>query len=256
MTTTIALAAFPKSGVTYLSSLLFYSCFPAAKPEDHERSCIIDIHAYPWDNAEACDGRIFLKTHFSYPQHVKVAGRPEKALYLVRDPLDIMNSAYDFHKLLDENYAESRQAFVDRWIASGGGDFEFAGPWVEHPDSWLKQPHVPVLAIEYTALVDRPEEEIARIFSFLGFRPPDAIVEAAIRNSSMQAMRSREEEEFLQKKEGLYYRPFLESTMRSGARFVNKGYRRSFAELSPVQKIAAQRKFGGIVRSYLGSDYA
>jgi hypothetical protein len=256
MATTIALAAFPKSGVTYLSSLLFHSFFPAAKPEDHERLYIVDIHAYPWDKTEAYDGRIFLKTHFSYPQHVKVAGLPEKALYLVRDPLDIMNSAYDFHKLLDGNYAEDRQAFVDRWIASGGADFEFAGPWVEHPDSWAKQVDVPVLVIEYTALVDRPEEEIERIFSFLGFRPRDAIVEAAIRNSSMQAMRSREEEEFRQKKEGLYYRSFLESTMRSGARFVNKGYRRSFAELSPVQKIAAQRQFGGIVRKYLGSDYA
>jgi hypothetical protein len=144
---TIALAAFPKSGVTYLSSLLFYSFFPTAKPEDIERSYVIDIHGNPWETAEAYRGRIFLKTHFAYPEHVKVVGRPEKAVYLVRDPVDIMNSAYDFHRLLDSTFAEDRDSFVDRWIASGGGDFDVAGPWIHHADSWTKQPDVPVLIL-------------------------------------------------------------------------------------------------------------
>jgi hypothetical protein len=253
---TIALAAFPKSGVTYLSSLLFYSFFPTAKPEDIERSYVIDIHGNPWETAEAYRGRIFLKTHFAYPEHVKVVGRPEKAVYLVRDPVDIMNSAYDFHRLLDSTFAEDRDSFVDRWIASGGGDFDVAGPWIHHADSWTKQPDVPVLITRYTALVDRPEEELDRIFSFLGFQPEAALIRAAIGNSSMKAMRGREEEEFRQKKEGVFYRPFLENTMQSGARFINKGYRGAFEQLSFTQQVAAQRQFGTIVRDYLETSYS
>lgn len=252
----IALAAFPKSGVTYLSSLLFYSFFPAAKPEDIERSYVIDIHGNPWENAEAHSDRIFLKTHFAYPEHVKAVGRPEKTIYLVRDPLDIMNSAYDFHRLLDNAFAEDRNSFVDRWIASGGGDFDVAGPWMHHANSWTRQSDVPVLVIRYSALVDRPEEELDRIFSFLGFRPEAALIYAAVSNSSMKAMREREEEEFRQKKEGVFYRAFLENTMQSGARFINKGYRSSFEQLSFPQQVAAQRQFGTIVRDYLGTSYS
>jgi Sulfotransferase domain len=253
---TIALAAFPKSGVTYLSSLLFYSCFPAASPQDIERSYVIDIHCNPWETAEAYRGRIFLKTHFAYPEHLKAAGSPEKTIYLVRDPLDVMNSAYDFHGLLDSSFAEERDSFVDRWIASGGGGFDIAGPWMHHADSWTRQSDVPVLVIRYTALVDRPEEELDRIFSFLGFQPEAALIHAAISNSSMKAMRAREEEEFQQKKEGVYYRPFLENTMQSGAGFINKGYRSSFEQLSFTQQAAAQRQFGTIVRDYLGTSYS
>jgi Sulfotransferase domain len=252
----IALAAFPKSGVTYLSSLLFYSFFPTAKPEDIEHSYVIDIHGNPWEAAEAHRGRIFLKTHFAYPEHVKAVGQPEKAIYLVRDPLDIMNSAYDFHRLLDNTFAEDRDSFVDRWIASGGGDFDVAGPWTRHADSWTRQSDVPVLVIRYTALVDRPEEELDRIFSFLGFQPEAALIRAAIDNSSMKAMREREEDEFRQKKEGVFYRPFLENTMQNGARFINKGYRSSFEQLSFSQQVAAQRQFGTIVRDYLGTSYS
>jgi hypothetical protein len=252
----IALAAFPKSGVTYLSSLLFYSFFPAAKPEDIERSYVIDIHGNPWEIAEGHHGRIFLKTHFAYPEHVMAVGRPEKAVYLVRDPLDIMNSAYDFHRLLDDSFAEDRDSFVDRWIASGGGGFDVAGPWIHHAASWTRQSDVPVLVIRYTALVDRPEEELDRIFSFLGFRPEAELIHAAISNSSMKAMREREEEEFRQKREGVFYRPFLENTMQSGARFINKGYRSSFEQLSFTQQVAAQRQFGAVVRDYLGTSYS
>src|SRR5580704_13818757 len=44
----VSLSAFPKSGVTYLSFLLFHGLFPdSADVHDLERKYIIDIHAHP-----------------------------------------------------------------------------------------------------------------------------------------------------------------------------------------------------------------
>jgi hypothetical protein len=70
----------------------------------------------------------------------------------------------------------------------------------------------------------------------------------------MQQMREREEEEFRQKKERVFYRPFLENTMQST--FYRQRIPSSFEQLSFPQQVAAQLQFGAIVRDYLGTSYS
>lgn len=247
----VALAAFPKSGVTYLSSLLFYALFPGQRPEDIERNFIVDIHEYRWKEAATYEGLSFAKTHFPFDKNAEIVGRPLKAIYLIRDPIDVMNSAYDFHKLLDHNFEESRRSFAERWIASGGADFDFAGPWGEHVRSWTSQNDIPLCLVRYVDLVDEPRQQLDRIFAFLGLTPDQADITNALVNSSMVAMRAREEKEFRNKNKGIFYRPFLEDSMRDGMRFINRGYRNSIVTLDHALAVAASNRFGKLVSRYL-----
>jgi Sulfotransferase domain len=243
----IALVAFPKSGITYLSSLLFYSLFPAGSdPNRIEESFIVDVHQNPVEGAQEVDGNKYVKMHFAFDTNKSFIDRTTKALYMIRDPIDIMNSAYDFYRLLDADSIVDYQTFVNDWIETGGGGFDFAGTWKTNVTSWMNQRQIPLLLIHYTDLVDRPAEQLDRILAFLDVAPACDRVAEAITHSSMTAMRAREEDEYRRKAAGIYYKPFLEKSMDSGARFINKGYRDSWEKLSPSQKTAAERQFGDL----------
>jgi hypothetical protein len=244
MTDLIAIAAFPKSGITYLSSLLFHSLFPQSIDAARMGECIVDVHEYPsFDGAHRVNGLTYIKTHFSFDGNQELSNRTTKAIYLIRDPIDVARSAYDFKHLVDANFNEGQTSFMDRWIATAGGEFPFAGTWKHHMASWMTQSSVPMLVVRYTALVDDPRDELVRIFRFLDVNPDHSRVVTAISQSSMPVMRARQEYEFLNKIEGQFYRPIRELTMSRGARFINKGHRRSMEELSPSQQEAAMRQF-------------
>ncbi len=237
----IAVAAFPKSGVTYLSSMLFYSLFPGTEPALIEKQCIVDVHAHPLAGAREAFGKRFIKTHFLFGTKPDLDAGTEKAIYLVRDPIDVANSAYDFLRLVSPNASVKYGDFIDHWIETGGAHFEFAGTWKEHVASWMYQRTVPVLTVTYTDLVDRPSEQLNRIFVFLDISPAPKDVERALKYSSMEAMRSREEDEFSNRREGIFYSKSVEEGMSKGARFINKGYRNSYDALDADQKARVQR---------------
>src|SRR5271155_3559096 len=86
-----SLSAFPKSGVTYLSFLLFYSLFSDDSDiRDLERKYILDIHEYP--NATFGDPRAprLIKSHFPYNPSIPAVRLTSKAIYLIRHPIDVM----------------------------------------------------------------------------------------------------------------------------------------------------------------------
>lgn len=243
----VALAAFPKSGVTYLSSLLFYSLFPETADSSRiDISYVVDIHAYrsALDSGVPINGQRFFKTHFSFGADAALDARTAKVINLIRDPIDVANSAYDFQRLVAPNDSVTHSEFINRWIETGGGHFQFAGTWKDHVASWTAQNDVPLLLVNYADLVDKPLEQLARMFDFLGVAPSSDAVDRAIIRSSMKVMREREESEFASKTEGAFYRPDLDEAMSKGARFINKGYRNSYNSLDAAQKAAADLRFG------------
>ena len=97
----VSLSAFPKSGVTYLSFLLFHSLFPdSADVHDLERKYIIDIHAHPRAAPAAVGGMRLFKSHLPYNPAVPIIKATNKAIYLIRHPIDVMMSAWDFENLV------------------------------------------------------------------------------------------------------------------------------------------------------------
>jgi hypothetical protein len=250
-----SLSAFPKSGVTYLSFLLFHSLFS----DDHdirdlERKYILDIHAYP--QATFADPRApqLIKSHFPFHPAIPAVRLTARSIYLIRHPIDVMMSAWDFGGLIEGGARDAQspalRAYIQRWMASGG-DYPPFGPWVMHVRSWLGQTTIPVHLVTYTNLVDHPERELKGILDFIGVAVSAERQRLAIERSSMKAMAALERKEVENKEDGVFFRNSLAAGYGRGHRFINKGYRDSYeAVLTPDERAMADRTFGAEIARY------
>ncbi len=255
-----SLSAFPKSGVTYLSFLLFHSFFS----DDHdihdlERKYILDIHAYP--NATFTDPRAprLIKSHFPYNPANPAVRATGKAIYLIRHPIDVMMSAWDFNHLIKGGdrgtQSPAFRAYVHQWLGTGGGTFPEFGPWVLHVQSWLGQSAVPVHLVTYENLVDAPDRELKAILDFIGVQVPAERQRLAIQRSSMKSMAALESQEVEQRIDGIFFRNSLAAGYGQGHRFVNKGYRESYdTVLTQQERATADRTFGAEISKYFGGS--
>jgi hypothetical protein len=250
-------AAYPKSGITYLNFMLFHALFDA--PGDAARidsDYIIDIHEN-LARVPAADGRRhFVKTHFSYDPAMPLHERAERAICLVRDPIDVMMSIWDFihlmgHPSLLDGAAAEKEAifrnFVARWVTTGGDQVAGAGTWVSNVTSWLDQRSLPVLLVRYEGLRADPVAQLARICTFLGAAvPPERIVDAAHRSAAGE-MRKQEQREIDSKQAGAFYRPELETGYSRGFRFVGRLNQNSYdTVLTDAERREADRVFGPV----------
>jgi hypothetical protein len=254
-----SLSAFPKSGVTYLSFLLFHSLFSDdCDIHDLERKYIIDIHEYP--NAKFGDARAprLIKSHFPYNPALPAVRLTSKAVYLIRHPIDVMMSAWDFERLIKGGVRETQSpafhAYVRRWIETGGDAFPVSGPWIQHVRSWLGQSAIPVHLVTYENLVDHPERELKSILGFLGIEVPAERQRIAIERSSMKSMAALETQEVENRVDGIFFRNSLAAGYGQGHRFINKGYRKSYETfLTPEERAIADKTFGAEIARYFGS---
>ena len=256
----ISLSAFPKSGVTYLSFLLFYSFFSdECDIHDLERKCIVDIHAYP--NATFDDTRALhmVKCHYLYdPAFYPLLRSINRAIYMIRHPIDVMMSGFDFDHLVagavPETQSPEFRAFVKRWIASGGQTTHW-GSWTQHIRSWLRQTTIPVHLVTYENLVDDPERELKSIINFIGVKVPAERQHIAIERSSMKAMAALESHELAKRINGIFFRNDLAVGYGHGLRFINKGYRNCYETvLTPEERTLADKTFGNEFVRYFGKQ--
>jgi hypothetical protein len=253
-----SLCAFPKSGVTYLSFLLFYSLFSDdCDIHDLERKYVLDIHAYPDAQFREPRAPRLIKSHFPYNAAIPAVRLTSKAIYLIRHPIDVMMSAWDFGGLIDgtprDVHAPALRNFVQRWLMTGGEYAPF-GSWIGHVRSWLSQRNIPVHLVFYERLVDSPDRELKSILDFIGIEVPDERRSIAIDRSSMKSMAALERKEVKDRVEGIFFRNGLAAGYGKGQRFVNKGYRNSYDKLLTVEERAlADRVFGTELAQYFGS---
>lgn len=255
----ITLAAFPKSGVTYLNFLLFHSLFGAdADVHALERHYVIDIHAHPQLQFAVPGAPRLVKSHFPYDPGLPQVARTAKAVYLLRDPIDVMMSAWDFDNFVrpggappgDPAADPAFRAFVGAWLETGGGGFPVAGSWVGHVRSWREQSTVSVHLVTYRDLVDHPERELAAILAFLDLDVPAERQVLAVERSSMQAMAALEAQEVQAGRDGVFFHPELAAGYGRGRRFINKGYRDCYRTvLTEAERAMADRVFGPVLRA-------
>jgi hypothetical protein len=253
-----SLCAFPKSGVTYLSFLLFYCLFSDdCEIHDLERKYILDIHAYP--NAQFGDPLAprLIKSHFPYIPSIPAVRLTTRAIYLIRHPIDVMMSAWDFDQLIKggvrETPSSAFHAHIHRWLATGGVTVPAFGSWVQHVRSWLGQPNIPLHLVTYENLVDEPERELRRILEFLDIDVSAKRQGLAIERSSMKSMAAFEEKEVKDRVDGVFFRNGL-AGYAQGRRFINKAYRNCYQTvLSPEERIIADRTFGVEIDRYFGT---
>lgn len=197
------IAAYPKSGITFLSYMLFRALFE--RPDDLSKinsDYIIDVHRH-LDRVTTGENELFyVKCHFAFGPELPLRSQARRAILLVRAPIDVMMSAWDYKHLTGEGnlhlMSEAVRAplfrqFVADWISSGGRAYHWAESWVNNVNSWLDQREIPSLVIHYEALKARPAEELRRILNFLDQPVSQERLLAAVEFGDVTRMREGEE---------------------------------------------------------------
>ena len=134
------------------------------------------------------------------------AGRPvvpvegcRGAVVVIRHPADVAVSLSHFFSwplercvafLLDE------QAGLCRSSKRGGQQVrQFMGTWANHVHSWADQQQIPVLLLRYEDLLAEPQLQFSQLARFLELPAEPELIAEAVRNTSFQTLRSKEEQE-------------------------------------------------------------
>jgi hypothetical protein len=253
-------AAYPKSGITYLNYMLFNALFDAPRdPARIDSDYIIDIHEHlaRVPAPQTPTKRHYVKTHFAFEAALPLRERADRAVCLVRDPIDVMMSIWDFLHLLgdptllgasEEVKDQIFRSFAQRWVTTGGDQMAFAQSWVANVSSWMDQRAIPALFVRYESLKADPAAQLDRICAFLGERVSDDRIALAVQGSSVDAMRQQEQREIETKQSGAFYRPQLETGYQKGFRFVGRLNANSYdSVLTPDERAMADRVFGPVL---------
>ncbi len=185
------LASYPRSGNTWLRSLLFelLSGDTPTFADIDDRESVVghvgDQAAVP--KVLPAGGRL-LKTHETF------RGEYLRAIYLVRDPRDVVRSEYRFQRwreIWDRTFDDFAHAFVRGTVSGYGG-------WGDHVLSWLaaqEREAAAVHVVRYEDLRKDPEKAFGGIVRFLGLDATPEAVALAVENNSLRRMRARENAE-------------------------------------------------------------
>jgi hypothetical protein len=251
-------AAFPKSGITYLNYMLFNALFDEPRdPARIDSDYIIDIHEHLARVPAPQTGRHYVKTHFAYSAALPLRERADRAVCLVRHPIDVMMSIWDFLHLLgdptllgasEEVKDQIFRGFAQRWVTTGGDQMPVAQSWVANVSSWMDQRAMPVLFVSYESLKADPAAHLDRVLAFLGERVTEDRIELAVKQSSVDAMRQQEQREIDTKQPGAFYRPRLEAGYQQGFRFVGRLNANSYdTVLTQDERGMADKVFGPVL---------
>jgi hypothetical protein len=252
------IAAFPKSGITYLNFMLFHILFD--RPQDVgkiDSDYIFDLHESLARVPPPSDTPRYTKVHFPYGPGIPLRSRAARALYLIRDPIDVMMSLWDFKHLTGEDgllaMAPAQeeavfQRFCQHWLTTGGMIYPFAGSWKQNVTSWLDQTDLPLLVVRYEQLKAQPFDQLRRILRFLGRETSDQRVQDAVEAGRPENMRKLETEEIKNRVSGVFYRPSLAQGYSRGYRFVGRMHGGSSEKiLSPAGRQYARQVFGPVL---------
>lgn len=182
------LVSFPKSGVTWLSFLmanihLQCSRLDATATFFNLESYIPDIHLTRSlkDSILTFPGFRIIKSHSEYNPFYR------RIIYLMRDPKDVMVSYYYFMKKLGWFNGSISELIRSK---SYGID-----AWCRHTQSWLNKTHAfqQINVIKYEDMKREPRKVLDRVYSILGFKLPQIILDEAIDRSAFDEMKKNEE---------------------------------------------------------------
>ncbi len=223
------IASYPKSGNTWLRfltcNLVFGGIDTAAKldwfaPDLHELRGTVNLPAQ----------RVFMKTHFPYSAALPLGERSAAAIYVVREPGDVMLSNYHYAKRTAAVTDDGEAAFtryVDAFIAAGGDPrwLELQmGSWESNIRSWIDSPPpFPVLRIRYEDMLEDGCKVARALCDFLGIRRTPEAIRAAVEGASFERMRAIEEADIQAQRAGIFFKPHLQKSIAAGLRFMRRG---------------------------------
>jgi hypothetical protein len=257
------IASYPKSGNTWVRFLVCNLAFGLQDSASALNQLAPDIHELS-TIPEPPTAPVFLKTHFPFSPAVPLAQHTAGALYIVRDPADVMLSNFHYSRRAGAVASDSGvappadsasilQEYIDRYLAARGDPHWIQarmGSWDEHVRSWLGIKHpFPVLAIRYEDLLADTQVGAQRICAFLGLRRTAEEVAQAVAGASFRRMKEIEETDISHRKVGIFYKPYLQHSIGAGLRFMRSGAAGEASRvLTPEQRSRVVGSFGPLMR--------
>lgn len=184
----IYLVEFPKSGITWFSTIVAninltesnikqkvtYYNIQQLIPDIHMNRNILD---QPMWDVPKCR---FIKSHCEwcpYYNHV---------IYLVRNPVSVMNSYYHYAKMLNQFHGTFEEFVKDKRFG--------LNTWKSHVASWLLRDESSqrIHMVKYEDLKENPIETIQNLYKNLGFSMSVETIKNALEISNFQNMKQSE----------------------------------------------------------------
>ena len=161
------------------------------------------------------------------------------AIYIVRNPLDMVMSYARLWKMDHKNAAESIGSDYTTFPADNFVVTQFLGSWSGHVKSWTGKSPYPTLVLRYEDMVARPEETFSRLVTHMGMPIDENRLERAIRFSSSRELNKQESEA-----------GFIENPL-STERFFGKGKSGQWRdELDPTAVKIIRRDHKALMKKY------
>jgi hypothetical protein len=181
----VFVAAYARTGSVWLRFLLYEILAGKSAGFDLVNRHIPDVGLQRSSLPLLPNGGRVIKTHEPY------RGEYRKAIYLVRDPRDIILSEYAFYKQ-SRRINSDEQVFLRQFLQGKSNGY---GPWSEHVRSWLQSPIAAngnLLVVKFEDLKQQPEAGLRRILEFLGIAAEDSALRAALADNTVARMRQKE----------------------------------------------------------------
>jgi hypothetical protein len=247
------IASYPKSGNTWVRFMACNLLFGRQESAAALASLAPDIHEL---SAPAGVPAGLLKTHFVFSPSLPYAERTAAAIYVVREPADVLTSNFFYAQRSVPGSVDSPAAFNEYFeqFVENRGDPRWTGlgmgSWENNVRSWLKKTHdFPVLTLRYEDLSADPESACRALAKVLRPNSTADEIQQAVLNSSYTRMREIERTDIRQKRVGIFYKPYLQTTIDSGARFMRRGVvGDGAARLTADQRARLQARFEPLLR--------
>jgi hypothetical protein len=245
-------SSYPKSGNTWVRFLLTNLLHGRFEESQliHEVTPVLERVLSP--HQLRTDRKNFVKTHIAYTPDLPFHEATVGAIYIVRNPLDVLASNLNYFFLTsnfdtadDTRIAAIAGQYVEAFIKHRGDPrwFQFNyGNWVQHVESWNDLNHpFPVLRLRYEDLLEDPCAALVGICDSFGLGRSEDELRAAVANSSFERMREIEEKELRERRPGMFYHEGRDAMASNGRRFMHRGKQGLGKQLLTADQIAQAR---------------
>ena len=232
----IWLASYPKSGNTWIRSLLAHYFMPKGQAPDINnlrdfttgdvRKDFFDAALQAPYKGETLEDWLkvrpealrliaaskpdhhFVKTHCQSERIMGVDVIPPEvtaaAIYVMRNPFDLVPS-FARHISADIDTAIDRIVHLDNIMGTGKGIFEPLGRWDDHVRSWTTAPGLPLHVIRYEDMQSNPGKAVGKLLEkFLKVKVHRPTLAAAVKATNFASLKKQEEQiGFSEKPEGM-----------------------------------------------------
>jgi Sulfotransferase domain len=255
------IASYPKSGNTWVRFMACNLLHGRQESASMLNTLAPDVHEMPGAVAAVPPAGV-LKTHFAFSSKLPYAERTAAAVYVVRDPADVLASNF-FYSQRSQRHSDTSPAVFDRYVdafVEHRGDPRWIqlgmGSWEDNVRSWLSATRdFPVVQIRYEDMVADPPNACRAIARLLRPDSSEADISQAVQNSSFERMREIERADIRDKRVGIFYKPYLQESIDSGNRFMRRGIvGDGSARLTADQRLRLRAAFAPLLQELGYSD--